>query len=106
VPSNSARYAGPARCWTAVLALGALLAFCAVAAIPARAASCLSPFDRDVRRLDAEADSNASKTLDDIIARADAVLHDAKNGGRDRARIAEESLQAASTAVRRALHAH
>lgn len=43
------------------------------------------------------------RTLDEIIARADAALYEAKNGGRDLVRIAEESFRAASTGVRRAL---
>jgi diguanylate cyclase (GGDEF)-like protein len=43
------------------------------------------------------------RTLDEIIARADAALYEAKNSGRDLVRIADESFQAASSGVRRAL---
>jgi diguanylate cyclase (GGDEF)-like protein len=42
-------------------------------------------------------------SLDEIIARADAALYQAKNQGRDLVRIDQESYQTASTAVRRAL---
>ena len=43
------------------------------------------------------------KSLDEIIARADAALYQAKNEGRDLVRIAEESYRTASTGVRRAM---
>ena len=43
------------------------------------------------------------KSLDDIVARADAALYEAKNQGRDLVRIAHESYRTASTGVRRAL---
>jgi diguanylate cyclase (GGDEF)-like protein len=43
------------------------------------------------------------KSLDDIIARADAALYRAKNDGRDLVRIADESYRTASTGVRRAM---
>jgi len=42
-------------------------------------------------------------SLDDIIARADVALYEAKSGGRDLVRIAGESYDTASTGVRRAL---
>jgi diguanylate cyclase (GGDEF)-like protein len=42
--------------------------------------------------------------LDEIVARADVALYEAKNSGRDLVRYAEESLKSASTSVRRALH--
>src|SRR5215469_18070232 len=44
------------------------------------------------------------RSLDEIIARADAALYEAKNEGRDLVRIDRESYQTASTGVRRALH--
>ncbi len=43
------------------------------------------------------------RSLDEIIARADAALYEAKNQGRDLVRIDQKSYQTASTAVRRAL---
>ena len=43
------------------------------------------------------------KSLDDIVARADAALYEAKNQGRDLVRIADESYRTASTGTRRAL---
>jgi diguanylate cyclase (GGDEF)-like protein len=43
------------------------------------------------------------KTLDEVIAQADAALYEAKDHGRDLVRIANESYQMASTGVRRAL---
>jgi len=43
------------------------------------------------------------KTLDDIIAQADVALYEAKSNGRDVVRISSESLESASTGVRRAL---
>ena len=43
------------------------------------------------------------KSLDDIVARADAALYKAKDEGRDLVRIADESYLAASTGVRRAM---
>ena len=43
-------------------------------------------------------------TLDDVIARADAALYQAKERGRDLVHIATASYQIASTGVRRALH--
>lgn len=42
-------------------------------------------------------------SLDEILARADVALYKAKNSGRDLVCYAEESFQAASTGVRRAL---
>ena len=42
-------------------------------------------------------------SLDDIIARADVALYEAKKEGRDLVRIADESFRMASTGVRRAL---
>jgi diguanylate cyclase (GGDEF)-like protein len=44
-----------------------------------------------------------ASSLDEIVARADVALYKAKNAGRDLVRYAEESYQAASTGVRRAL---
>jgi diguanylate cyclase (GGDEF)-like protein len=44
-----------------------------------------------------------TKTLESVIAQADAALYDAKNHGRDLVRIADESYRMASTGVRRAL---
>jgi diguanylate cyclase (GGDEF)-like protein len=44
------------------------------------------------------------RSLDEIIARADAALYEAKNEGRDLVRIDPESYQTASTGVRCALH--
>lgn len=43
------------------------------------------------------------KSLEDLIARADAALYTAKNEGRDVVRIAEGTYQLSSTGVRRAL---
>jgi diguanylate cyclase (GGDEF)-like protein len=43
------------------------------------------------------------KTLDELIARADAALYQAKHEGRDLVRIADESYAVASSGVRRAL---
>lgn len=45
------------------------------------------------------------KTLDDVIAQADAALYEAKNRGRDLVRISNESYRMASTGVRSALRA-
>jgi diguanylate cyclase (GGDEF)-like protein len=42
-------------------------------------------------------------SLDEIVARADLALYEAKNSGRDLVRYSNESFQSASTAVRRAL---
>ena len=42
-------------------------------------------------------------SLDEIIARADVALYEAKNQGRDLVRIADESYRMASSGVRRAL---
>ncbi len=47
--------------------------------------------------------AEGARSLDGIIARADAALYEAKNEGRDLVRIDQESYQTASTAVRRAL---
>ena len=44
-------------------------------------------------------------SLDEIIARADVALYEAKRDGRNLVRVADESLQAATTAIRRALRA-
>jgi len=44
------------------------------------------------------------KTLDNIIAAADAALYEAKERGRDVVTIADESFRMASTGVRQALH--
>ena len=44
------------------------------------------------------------RSLDEIIARADAALYEAKHEGRDLVRIDRESYQTASTGLRRALH--
>ncbi len=49
------------------------------------------------------ATADGARSLDEIIARADAALYEAKNEGRDLVRIDRESYQSASTAVRRAL---
>ena len=43
------------------------------------------------------------KSLDDIVARADAALYEAKNQGRDLVRIAHESYRTSATGTRRAL---
>ncbi len=43
------------------------------------------------------------KSLDDLIARADSALYQAKNQGRDLVRIADEDYQNASSGIRRAL---
>jgi diguanylate cyclase (GGDEF)-like protein len=48
--------------------------------------------------------ADGARSLDEIIARADAALYEAKNEGRDLVRIDRESYQSASTGVRRALH--
>jgi diguanylate cyclase (GGDEF)-like protein len=50
----------------------------------------------------ASADASV-KSLDDIIARADSALYEAKSQGRDLVRIADDSYRTASTGVRRAL---
>jgi diguanylate cyclase (GGDEF)-like protein len=47
--------------------------------------------------------ADGARSLDEIIARADAALYEAKNDGRDLVRIDRESYQTASTGVRRAL---
>jgi diguanylate cyclase (GGDEF)-like protein len=46
---------------------------------------------------------DGARSVDEIIARADAALYEAKNEGRDLVRIDRESYQTASTNVRRAL---
>ena len=48
--------------------------------------------------------AEGARSLDEIIARADAALYEAKHQGRDLVRIDSESYQSASTGVRRALH--
>jgi diguanylate cyclase (GGDEF)-like protein len=48
--------------------------------------------------------ADGARSLDEIIARADAALYEAKNEGRDLVRIDRQSYQSASTGVRRALH--
>jgi diguanylate cyclase (GGDEF)-like protein len=45
----------------------------------------------------------AVKSLDELIASADAALYHAKRDGRDRVRIADENMAAASSGLRRAL---
>jgi diguanylate cyclase (GGDEF)-like protein len=47
--------------------------------------------------------AEGARSLDEIIARADAALYEAKNEGRDLVRIDRESYQSASTGVRRAI---
>jgi diguanylate cyclase (GGDEF)-like protein len=47
-----------------------------------------------------------AKSLDEIIVRADVALYEAKRDGRNLVRVADESLRAATTGVRRALRAH
>ena len=47
--------------------------------------------------------AEGARSLDEIIARADTALYEAKNEGRDLVRIDRESYQTASTGVRRAL---
>ena len=47
--------------------------------------------------------ADGARSLDEIIARADAALYEAKHEGRDLVRIDRESYQSASTGVRRAL---
>lgn len=44
------------------------------------------------------------KTLDNIVAEADAALYESKERGRDIVSIADESVRMASTSVRQALH--
>jgi diguanylate cyclase (GGDEF)-like protein len=46
---------------------------------------------------------DGARSVDEIIARADAALYEAKNEGRDLVRIDRQSYQTASTNVRRAL---
>jgi diguanylate cyclase (GGDEF)-like protein len=47
--------------------------------------------------------AEGARSLDEIIARADTALYEAKNQGRDLVRIDRESYQSASTGVRRAI---
>jgi diguanylate cyclase (GGDEF)-like protein len=47
--------------------------------------------------------AEGARSLDEIIARADAALYEAKNEGRDLVRIDRESYRTASTGVRQAL---
>lgn len=46
---------------------------------------------------------DATRSLDVLVARADSALYEAKHGGRDLVRIAEEDYRTASTGVRRAM---
>jgi len=48
--------------------------------------------------------TEGARSLDEILARADAALYEAKNEGRDLVRIDHQSYQTASSGVRRALH--
>jgi predicted signal transduction protein with EAL and GGDEF domain len=47
--------------------------------------------------------ADGARCVDEIIARADAALYEAKNDGRDMVRIDRESYQSAPTGVRRTL---
>src|SRR5262249_44574762 len=51
----------------------------------------------------ATSEEGAAGSLDEVLSRADVALYKAKNSGRDLVCYAEESFQAASTGVRRAL---
>jgi predicted signal transduction protein with EAL and GGDEF domain len=47
--------------------------------------------------------SGSLHLLDEVLARADTALYQAKNSGRDLVCYAQESFETASTAVRRSL---
>ncbi|MGH8252396.1 MAG: diguanylate cyclase, partial [Steroidobacteraceae bacterium] len=49
------------------------------------------------------ASNDGAASLDEVIARADVALYEAKRQGRNRVRVADESLQSSSTPARRAM---